>query len=137
VPDLSLELEVLPAFFEVDPLAVVWHGHYVKYFELARSALLARHGYDYAQMKASGYLWPVVDLRIKFIRPAILQQPLRVRAEVTEFEHRLKVQYLVTSVATGERMTRGHTLQVAVDAATGQLQYVCPKVLWDRLGVTP
>jgi acyl-CoA thioester hydrolase len=137
VPDLVHELEVRPAFFDVDPMSVVWHGHYVKYFELARSALMARFDYDYAQMRESGYLWPIVDMHIKYLRPATLQQPLTVRAEITEFENRLRVKYLVTSAQTGERLTRGHTLQVAVDARTHELQYVCPKVLWERLGVVP
>jgi acyl-CoA thioester hydrolase len=137
VPDLWLELEVRPAFYDVDPMEVVWHGHYVKYFELARSALMASVGYDYAQMRESGYLWPIVGLEVKFIRPARLQQRLTVRAEITEYESRLRVRYLVTDAETGEKLTRGHTLQVAVDARTGQLQYVCPKVLWERLGVMP
>jgi acyl-CoA thioester hydrolase len=137
MPDLSLVLEVRPAFFEVDPMAVVWHGHYVKYFELARSALMARFGYDYQQMRDSGYRWPIVDLRIKFVRPAVLQELLLVRAEITEFESRLRVQYLVTQAATGAQLTKGHTIQVAVEARTGELQYVCPRVLWERLGVTP
>ena len=39
MPELVHEIEVKPAFFDLDPMAVVWHGNYVKYFEHARSAL--------------------------------------------------------------------------------------------------
>ncbi len=134
---LVLELEVVPAFYEVDPLAVVWHGHYVKYFERARTVLMTRLGYGYLEMRDSGYLWPVVDLHIKFVKPAVLQEPLQVRAEIVEYEHRLRVKYAVRRTRTGEVLTRGHTVQVAVDARTGELQYVCPKVLWEKLGVSP
>jgi acyl-CoA thioester hydrolase len=137
VPDLWTEIEVRPAFFDVDPMAVVWHGHYVKYFELVRSALMQKHGYDYAEMRESGYLWPIVDLRIKYVRPAVLHQPLKVRAEITEYENRLRVEYVITSVTTGEKVTKGHTIQVAVDAKTNEMQYVCPKILWEKLGVSP
>ncbi|MFO0597194.1 MAG: thioesterase family protein [Myxococcaceae bacterium] len=136
MPDLSAEIEVQAAFYDVDAMAVVWHGHYVKYFELARSALMQRFDYDYLQMRESGYFWPIVDLRIKFVRPVMLAQKLKVRATITEFESRLRVEYRVTSV-TGEVVTKGHTLQVAVDAQTLEMQFVCPKVLWDRLGVSP
>jgi acyl-CoA thioester hydrolase len=135
--DLWHEIEVRPAFYDVDPMAVVWHGHYLKYFELARSALMSSFGYDYREMRESGYVWPIVDLRIKFVRPAMLQQVLRVRATVTEFENRLRVDYVITNQQTQQKLTKGHTIQVAVDATTMELQYVCPKVLWERLGVSP
>jgi acyl-CoA thioester hydrolase len=131
------ELEVTPGFFDVDPLAVVWHGNYVKYFELARSALLAKLGYGYFDMVRSGYSWPVVDMRLKFVRPAGLEQLLKVRVEVVEWESRLKLEYRVTDAATGTKLTTGYTIQVAVEMKTGELQYVCPRVLWDALGVQP
>lgn len=136
MPDLSHEIEVRPAFFDVDPMAVVWHGNYVKYFELVRAALMDRLGYGYKEMRDSGYLWPIVDLRVKYVRPAMLGQPLTVRAEITEFENRLRVEYAISDQA-GEKVTKGYTIQVAVDARTHELQYVCPKILWDKLGVTP
>lgn len=135
MPDLSHEIEVQPAFYDVDPMAVVWHGNYVKFFEAARAALLRKFGYDYQDMRASGFLWPVVDMRIKYIKPATLHQPLKVRAEITEYENRLRVDFLITDAVTGEKVTKGYTIQVAVDAETMRMQYVCPKVLWDKLGV--
>ena len=41
-PELSTEIEISPAFHDLDPMNIVWHGHYIKYLELARCALLAR-----------------------------------------------------------------------------------------------
>lgn len=137
MPELFNEIEIHPAFYDLDPMAVVWHGHYVKYFELARAALMERFGYGYEAMRESGYVWPVVGLWVKFVRPATLHQPLKVRAEITEFESRLRVEYVITSGISGEKVTKGYTLQVAVDAKTLELQYVCPKILWERLGVSP
>lgn len=134
---LSVDLEVRPAFFETDPMAVVWHGHYVKYFELARMALLEARGYGYQEMRESGFAWPVVDLRLKYVRPARLGQRLLVRARVVEWEYRLKVEYRITDAASAEKLTVGQTTQVAVSLNTNELQYVCPRVLWDKLGVTP
>lgn len=137
MPELFHEIEVKPAFFDLDPMAVVWHGNYVKFFEHARSALLQKFNYDYDEMRASGYLWPVVDMRIKYMRPATLHQPLLVRAEITEYESRLRVDFLIRNALSGEKMTKGYTIQVAVDAQTMEMQYVCPKILWERLGVSP
>lgn len=129
------EIELTPAFHDLDPMAVVWHGNYLKYFELARCALLQRYDYDYPQMKASGFVWPVVDQRTKFVRPAHFQQRLIVRAQIVEWENRLKIEYLIRDAASGDVVTRGFTIQVAVCATTGEMRFVSPPVLFERLGL--
>lgn len=133
--DLVAEIELSPAFHDCDPMHVVWHGNYFKYFEIARCTLLQRHDYDYPQMLDSGYLWPVVDARVKYIRPLLYQQRLRVRAHIVEWENRLKIDYEIHDIASDQCLTRAHTIQVAVDAISKEMLYLCPEVLWQRLGV--
>ncbi len=136
-PELSHEVEVVPAFYDIDPMEIVWHGHYVKYLELARSALLARYNYDYGPMRASGYAWPIVDLRLKYVKPATLGQRITVRATIVEWENRLRIAYRIRDAVDGRKLTEAVTTQVAVDLATREMLYVCPAVLWQRLGVAP
>ena len=136
-PDLSCEIELQVAFFDLDPMDIVWHGHYVKYLELARCALLERFDYGYAQMCASGYVWPVVDMRLKYVRSAGYGQRIKVRAEITEWESRLRIDYLLRDAASGERLNKAYTIQVAVDMQSREMQYVCPPVLLERLGLAP
>lgn len=136
-PELAHEIEVVPAFYDIDPMEIVWHGHYVKYLEVARSALLAKFEYDYPRMRDSGYAWPIVDMRLKYVRPAQLGQRLTVRAEIVEWENRLRIQYLIRDTATRAKLTQASTIQVAVDLKTREMLYVCPPVLWQRLGVQP
>jgi acyl-CoA thioester hydrolase len=135
-PDLSHEIEVVPAFHEIDPMEIVWHGHYVKYLELARTALLGKFGYDYPGMRASGYAWPVVRMELKYVRPAEFGQRLLVRAEILEWENRLRIAYRIRDANSGRKLTEASTVQVAVDLATREMLYVCPPVLWERLGVS-
>lgn len=132
----NYEIEVTPAFYDIDPMDVVYHGHYVRFLERARTALMDRHGYGYRQMRESGYLWPVVDMRLKFVRPATLGQRLLVKATVTEWENRLRVDYLIRDAQSGQKLTTAHTIQVAVDAATGEMCFVCPPILFERLGLS-
>jgi acyl-CoA thioester hydrolase len=131
---LSAEIDIDVPFYDVDPMHVVWHGHYVKYFEHARCALLRQIDYDYPAMQASGYLWPVVELHLKYVHSASYGQRLLARATLLEYENRLKIGYLISDRATGGRLTKGHSVQVAVHAATRELQFVSPKVLLDKLG---
>lgn len=132
---LEHEMELEASFYEIDPLDVVWHGHYVKFMERARAGLMDRIGFGYRAMADSGYAFPVVELFVRYIQPLRLGQRVRILARVVEWESRLRVNYEIRDVATGRRLTRAHTVQVAVDAGSGALQYVCPKVLWERLGV--
>jgi acyl-CoA thioester hydrolase len=136
-PDLSHETEVVPAFYDIDPMDIVWHGHYVKYLEVARTALLGKFDYDYPRMRASGYAWPIVDMRLKYVRPAELGQRLVVRCEIVEWENRLRIAYRIRDAVSGRKLTEATTTQVAVDMATREMLYVCPPVLWERLGVKP
>jgi acyl-CoA thioester hydrolase len=125
---LQAEIELNVPFFDVDMMEVVWHGHYVKYFEEARCALLDRLGHNYRQMRDAGYAWPVIDLQLRYIRGAQFGQRIRVRADLVEWENRLKINYLITDVATGERMTRGSSVQVAVEIATREMLLASPRV---------
>ena len=129
--DATVELEV--PFHDVDAMNVAWHGHYVKYFEIARCALLRRFDYDYPQMQASGYLWPIVECHLKYVRPALYSQKLRVRATLVDYENRIKIAYEIRDSESGERLTKGHTVQVAVDAQTRELQFVSPPIVFRNL----
>lgn len=132
-PWLVAHADVDIPFHDVDVMHVAWHGHYVKYFEIARCALLRRFDYDYPQMQASGYLWPIVECHLKYVRPARYGQRVRVTASLTEFENRLRIAYEIHDAISGERLTKGYTTQVAVDASNGELQFVSPAVVLDKL----
>lgn len=125
---LSVTLECAVAFHDVDMASVVWHGHYLKYLENARWALMERIGFGLDVMKASGYLWPVVELHVKYVKAARFGDRLRVRASLAEWENRIAVNYLVTNAAD-ERVARAQTVQAAVETASGALQFVTPAVL--------
>lgn len=124
-------------FHDVDSAQVAWHGHYSKYFEVARCALLDQIDYNYRQMGESGYFWPVVDMRIRYVAPLRFQQKVRVTATLTEWENRLRINYLISDPKTGKRLSKGYTMQVAVEIATGEMQFASPPILAQKLGLTP
>ena len=61
---ISAFVDVEVPFHDVDVMGVVWHGHYLKYFEQARTALFQKIGFDYPQMSEIGYVWPVVSVTL-------------------------------------------------------------------------
>lgn len=133
--ELSCSTEILVPFHDIDLMGVVWHGHYVKYFEIARCALLDKFDYNYPQMKESGYAWPIIDMRIRYPASAVFADRITVSASISEWDSRLKVDYEVRN-AQGRRLTRGYTVQVAVDLATGEMCFESPDILLEKLGVS-
>ncbi|WP_340115548.1 acyl-CoA thioesterase [Pelagibius sp. 7325] len=135
LPEAEVRLTV--PFHDVDVMEIVWHGHYAKYFEIARCALLDKVAYNYLEMKASGYAWPIIELKTRYIKPARFGQDILVRARIAEYELRLKIDYLIVDAETGNRLTRGHTVQVAVDLERQELLLTSPPVLLEKLGMLP
>jgi acyl-CoA thioester hydrolase len=121
-------------FFDVDPMSVVWHGNYPKFLELGRVALLDAIDYGYDAMSVSGYSWPIVDMGIKYIQPIRLLQAIEIEAGVVEWENRLKIAFEIHDKATGKRLTRAYSVQVAVDMASQEMQWETPPILREKLG---
>lgn len=130
---MHAEIELEIPFFDVDALEVAWHGHYVKYLEMVRCQLLRKFDYDYPQMRESGYMWPIVELNLKYVRSCRYGQRIRVAADLLEYENRIKIGYLISDAASGEKLTKAYTVQVAVDMRSGELQFVSPPVLLAKL----
>jgi acyl-CoA thioester hydrolase len=132
---ISSFIDIEVPFHDVDSMNVVWHGHYAKYLELARCRFLESFNFSYKSMANSGYSWPVVDMRLKYVRPARFGQHIRVTATLKEWEYRLKIGYEIFDISTGEKLTKAYTTQVAVDLESGEMCYESPEILARRLGV--
>ena len=130
---ISAEVLITTQFGDVDAMNVVWHGTYVRYLEQARSTLMDKIGYNYLEMNASGYVWPIVDLRLRYVRPARLLQEIAVTATLTEFENRLKIDYRCRDKATRAVLTKATSVQVALTVDTHELCLECPAALVDRV----
>lgn len=120
-------------FFDVDSMNIVWHGNYCKYLELARCTLLDKIGYNYRAMAESGFLFPIVDMQIKYIKPIIFEQTIVINATLVEWEQRLKIKYLISDANTQEVLTKAHTIQAAVEFKTQRLHLACPDMFIQKV----
>jgi acyl-CoA thioester hydrolase len=129
---ISATVALETRFYDLDPMSVVWHGNYARFLEEARSALLGKIGYDYFEMKASGFAWPVVEMKIKYVRALRFPQRFTVTATLEEYENRIRIGYLLRG-EDGKVTTRADTTQVAVSIATGELNLVSPPELIEKV----
>jgi acyl-CoA thioester hydrolase len=130
---LSVETVIRAQFFDLDPMNIVWHGNYARFLELGRCELLDRLDYNYNQMQASGFAFPIVELRLKYVAPIRFRQDFTVITTLVEYEHRLRFDYVIRDLASGAVLTRGRTTQVAVRIDTGELCLESPPVLIEKV----
>ncbi len=134
---IEVKVPIKIPFHDVDMMDVAWHGHYAKYFEIARCELLDSIAYNYREMRNSGYAWPVIDMHIRYAHPCHFGQDVTVFAKLVEWENRLKISYRLIDPESGKTLTKGHTIQVAVKMPEGEMLFVSPAVLFEKLGVAP
>ena len=86
-------------------------------------------------MHRSGYAWPVIDMRVRYVKPALFNREILIKARLVEWEHRLKIDYLIRDKESGEKLTKGYTVQVAVDMSNNEMKLYSPDILLEKIGV--
>ena len=114
-------------FFDLDPMNVVWHGNYVKYLEFARCDMLSKIGYTYDDMKKDGFAYPVAKMDLKFIKPALFMQKLKIVTTLVELEPSLNIKYEIFDAKTNEKIFTAKSMQICVDINTLESVYTAPK----------
>lgn len=130
---VSASAEATPQFYDLDPMNIVWHGNYPKYLELGRVAVMKKIGYNYEEMIESGYAWPFIEMRMRYARPMKLDHPVKITAGIVEWENALRITYSIVEIATGERLMRASSSQVAVKIGTTEMLWVAPPILREKL----
>ncbi|MDO5606864.1 MAG: acyl-CoA thioesterase [Capnocytophaga sp.] len=112
--DITAEFRV--RFNETDPLGIVWHGHYIAYFEEGREAFGRAHGISYLDINAHGYTTPIVKSVCEHRAPLTFGNLAKI---TTTFVHtaaaKMIFRYKIFT-PDGKLACFGETTQVFVDA---------------------
>lgn len=126
------ETTVTVRFNEVDAYQVAWHGHYVGWLEIGRMALAQRFGLDPFQLAELGLLGPVVQLELKYLRPARCNDALVIRTTLEPCETAQLIFLSEIVGADGSRLASGRTVHALTDLA-GTLQFRLPEQVAQRV----
>ena len=127
---VSIELEA--AFADIDALQIAWHGHYFRYLDLARTALMRSRELDIPQLMELNYRMVVVESHCRHIFPLHYGDKFRVTAWVVEAWNRIKIAYLIFNLTHDRRTARAHTVLVTTDPA-GRCLWETPPEIRKRL----
>lgn len=112
-PPHTFDLDIRVPYAHVDQMGFVYYGHYLTYFEMARSALLRESGLPYGELEKRGVLLPVVEAHCNYRRPAKFDDSITVRTSYTGFHGpRLRIEYNV--LRGDEELMDGYTVHVCM-----------------------
>ena len=81
---ITSQTDIRVRYAETDAMGFVYHGNYLPWFELSRVEMLDSLGYPYKQLESEGYLLPVLDVHIRYRRPARFDDRVTVKVIVKE-----------------------------------------------------
>lgn len=132
---MSNRTEVIVRFNEADPLGIVWHGHYLRYFEDGREAFGNTYGVSYLDFHAHGLAVPVVSVQCDYKKPLRYGDTVIVETLYKpEAAAKLSFTYKMFQSRTMDVVATGSSLQVFVDVVTFELQLTVPEFFatWKR-----
>ena len=107
-------------YYECDPMGVVHHSNYIRYFECARNEMMDAWGYTVEQCQADGITFPMASAELRFHRPALAGDFLTVTAEMEKLPlAKLVVKQQVFN-QKGERCCDGVVTLGFLSAETGR-----------------
>jgi acyl-CoA thioester hydrolase len=133
--ELSDRTEILVRFNEADPLGIVWHGHYIRYFEDGREAFGNRYGIGYLDFYREGLIVPVVNVQCDFKKSLRYGDRVLVETRFVPCEAaKLKFTYRLFNSKTSQLVASGSSMQVFLDRETSVLQLTNPPFFeeWKR-----
>ena len=125
--ELTCNTEVQVRFNEADPLGIVWHGHYIRYFEDGREAFGNMQGLSYLDVYKQGFVIPVVQVQCDFKLSLRYGDKLIVETKYVPTDAaKMKFTYRLFNAATGKLVATGSSVQVFLDKDESVLQLSNP-----------
>lgn len=134
LPSASVERQV--PFHDVDAMRIVWHGNYLKYFEMARDELFSRHGVDmYGAVEDAEIVYPVIRTSTRHSHPLRCGDVFICTASIAEARTKLVLDYQIELKEGGALCATGRTEQVALSLPELELQLRLPASLLRAFGM--
>lgn len=110
--------DVRVRYAETDRMGFVYYGNYSIYFEIARVEMLRELGISYRELEDSGISLPVLEYRIKYLKPAYYDELLTIKTIMPELPSaRIKFNY-ETYNADGVLLNVAETTLVFIHSKT-------------------
>jgi acyl-CoA thioester hydrolase len=119
-PPMIVSAPVRVRYQDTDCMKVVYYSNYLVYFEVGRVEYLRHQGQPISEIDRRLHM-PVVEARVRYVKPARLDDLLSVRCWVSERKRAsFTFGYEIVNEA-GETIATGTTLHACTDPSTGKM----------------
>lgn len=133
--NISHQVKMRVPFHDLDPLQIVWHGNYFKYFDIARFGLFKQVGIDlYQYLVRQQIVFPVTRSSVKHIVPLRFDDEFICTATVVEAVYKIAIAFEIRLVENGTVCTRGKSEQLCVKVPQMEMQFEIPGDIRRALG---
>lgn len=80
----TYETKIRVRYGETDQMGYVYYGNYAEFYEVARVEMLRNLGLSYRWMEETGIMMPVLELKCKYIKPALYDDLLTIKVSLKE-----------------------------------------------------
>jgi acyl-CoA thioester hydrolase len=132
---LTTRVEIRIRFNEADPLGIVWHGHYIRYFEDGREDFGNQFGIGYLDFFDKGFVIPVVNVDCSFKKSLRYGDTVIVETSFIPCDAaKIRFEYRLFNKKNGELVATGSSVQVFLDREQSGLQLLNPPFFeeWKR-----
>ncbi len=132
---LTHEIGLTVPFHDLDPMHIVWHGNYLKYFDRARFALFQAGGIDlYQYSMEKNCIFPITRTSAKYIIPLRHNDEIICRAAAREASVKIVIDFEIRRAGDGAVCVKGQGDQVAVKVPEMETLYEIPVDVRNALG---
>ncbi len=113
----AVETSIQVRYAETDAQRVVYHGNYIIWFEVARTAYCERAGYPYPRMEAEGSFITVTEAHVRYRRSVRYGETVVVRARMIGLKSRGCTFAYEIVLPDGSLAAEGETQHLFLDAS--------------------
>ena len=120
-------------YAETDQMDIVYYGNYAQYFEVGRTECIRELGFTYKTMEEMGIRMPVVEMEVRYLRPAHYDDLITIKTILKELpaDHSISF-YNEVYNEKGKLLTTGKVTLFFISSETGKRASM-PETLREKL----
>jgi acyl-CoA thioester hydrolase len=118
-PILEFNYKLRSRYSETDKMGYVYYGHYLAWFEAARTEMIRSYGFSYRNMEDDGIMLPVIHTELEYKSPVFYDEEVSITVKVFDVPSvRLQTYYEVSAAERDVLCVIGEVSLVFIDSKT-------------------
>jgi acyl-CoA thioester hydrolase len=109
-------VKIRAIYADTDAMGIVYHGNYIRWFEIGRNELFRGMGIIYKEVEAAGFNLPVTQVYCHYLLPTQYDDEVLVETDIAYVKRAsIKFTYLIRHGTRSTVLTEGYTVHACTD----------------------